>query len=339
MRQRATIGSSPRHLEPGQDPPPDPAQPARVRHGGGRRTLSNDQITSRYDAALTTNTHDAPHLGEHRGADDRADHPRAVHLRRVERDGAGQVLRGRRAPAAARCRSDRTPPGPCRSGTRCRPARPATGRRTVATHASARDSRPWSTDTVTRSRRRSKASASSPPTSENSSSGPSWANSSTPTKRRRLGEVVGERAEDDVLHPAADVRQERADEHPPEHAVAQRGAGRAGADGAVAVLQRVDGVLDGLSAESGGRGSGAMLVRSIPSTAERGRARTLTRRGDRVRGAGAPVRRGRRTRRRRAWSPVTRWARSRAARCAAASYAPSTPTTAAACGWRDSCCD
>ena len=28
--------------------------------GAGRRTLSSDQITSRYESALTTNTHDAP---------------------------------------------------------------------------------------------------------------------------------------------------------------------------------------------------------------------------------------------------------------------------------------
>ena len=28
--------------------------------GGGSRTLSSDQITSRYDSALITNTHDAP---------------------------------------------------------------------------------------------------------------------------------------------------------------------------------------------------------------------------------------------------------------------------------------
>ena len=65
-------------------------------------------------------------------------------------------------------------------------------------------------------------------------------------ERRRLEQVVGEGAEDHVLHPAADVRQERADEHPPEHRVPQGGSGGAGSEGAVAVLQRVDGVFDGL---------------------------------------------------------------------------------------------
>src|SRR3546814_5567300 len=37
-----------------------------------------------------------------------------------------------------------------------------------------------------------------------------------------LGEVVGQGAEHDVLHPRADVRQERTDEHPPEGGVPQR---------------------------------------------------------------------------------------------------------------------
>ena len=146
---------------------------------------------------------------------------------------------------------------------------------------------------------------------------------------RRLGEVVGQRAEDDVLHPAADVRQERADEHPPEHPVAQGGPGRSGADRAVAVLQRVDGVLDRLVVRVGRARVGRHLVRSIPSTAERGRARTLTRRGDRVRGAGAPVRRGGGPTAGLRGHPRPAWARSRAARSAAASCAPSTPTTAA----------
>ena len=97
---------------------------------------------------------------------------------------------------------------------------PSTGSRRARRTPGRATGAPWSSDTVTSSRRRSKASASIPPTSEKSSSGPSWAKSSTPTNVGRLEQVVGERAEDHVLHPAADVRQERADEHPPEHACA-----------------------------------------------------------------------------------------------------------------------
>src|SRR3546814_7769491 len=63
-----------------------------------------------------------------------------------------------------------------------------------------------------------------------------------------LGEVVGQGAEHDVLHPRADVRQERTDEHPPEGGVPQRGASRAGLQDPVALLERVERVLgDGLA--------------------------------------------------------------------------------------------
>ena len=73
-----------------------------------------------------------------------------------------------------------------------------------------------------------------------------------PDERGRLGEVVGQRPEHHVLHPRADVGQERAGEHPAEHLVAQRGPCRARSERAVAVDERVLDLL-GRAAVVGGR--------------------------------------------------------------------------------------
>ena len=62
-----------------------------------------------------------------------------------------------------------------------------------------------------------------------------------PDERARVRRVVGVGAQDDVLHPGADVGGEGAEEHDPERAVPQGRGRRAGGDGAVPVD---DGVLN-----------------------------------------------------------------------------------------------
>ena len=126
-----------------------------------------------------------------------------------------------------------------------RPARPSTaGRRRSRRAASTTEKSACSTVRMISSFLRSKVSASMPPTIENRSSGPSWANMISADEDAGLSvRLVGERAEDDVLHPGADVRRERAEVDGAE--VRWENAARAvpGVNGAVALEQGVLGVL------------------------------------------------------------------------------------------------
>ena len=93
--------------------------------------------------------------------------------------------------------------------------------------------------------RRSRASATMPPTTDSSSSGPSWAKASSADERARPGQLVGVRAEHHGLHPRADVRGERAQPHEAELAVGQgRAGGPDAADVVVALGEGFLGVLD-----------------------------------------------------------------------------------------------
>ena len=149
--------------------------------GAGSRTLSSAQITRRYDSGVDDEHPRGADRREHRGADDRADHAGAVHLGGVQGDGAGQV-----APAdegGEQRAVGRTEDGLAHADQEHdrRPATPWTGCRRGPRRRAPSERNPWRSETVTRSRRRSKTSASRPPTSEKRSSGPSWANSRMPT--------------------------------------------------------------------------------------------------------------------------------------------------------------
>ena len=90
-----------------------------------------------------------------------------------------------------------------------------------------------SMDRMIRKRLRSTLSAMSPPTMGSTSVGPELGEDDDADERARVGEVVGVGAEDDVLHPGADVRGEGAQEDDAEGAVRQGrpGGAPAGRDG------------------------------------------------------------------------------------------------------------
>ena len=95
-----------------------------------------------------------------------------------------------------------------------------------ATNANPNDSAPWSTCMLTSSRRRSTRSARSPPIIDRKSNGPSCPKYNRPDVEPAVRERQPVRTEDDVLHPRADVRRERAAVDDAEVAVAQRRRGR-----------------------------------------------------------------------------------------------------------------
>ena len=98
-----------------------------------------------------------------------------------------------------------------------------------------------------RKRLRSTLSASRPPTMGSTSVGPELGEDDDADERGRVREVVGVGAEDDVLHPGADVRGEGTQEDDAEGAVRQGRPGGAapGRDGAVPVDDRVLDLLEG----------------------------------------------------------------------------------------------
>ena len=137
-----------------------------------------------------------------------------------------------------------------------------------------------------RKRLRSTLSASRPPTMGRTRVGPELGEDDDADERARVREVVGVGAEDDVLHPGADVRGEGAQEDDAERPVPERRPGRAaaGRDRTVAVDDRVLDLLDGDGAifvvlalgSAVGRGGHRPMVRervcSPPTSGTRGRA-------------------------------------------------------------------
>ena len=117
----------------------------------------------------------------------------------------------------------------------------------AATSATPSEKTSCSTDRMIRNRLRSTLSASRPPTIGRTRVGPELGEDDDADEGARVGEVVGVGAEDDVLHPGADVRGEGAEEDDAERAVAQGRPGRAaaGGDDGVPVDDRVLDLLEG----------------------------------------------------------------------------------------------
>ena len=113
-----------------------------------------------------------------------------------------------------------------------------------ATSASASDSTPCRICKLTSNRRRSTRSASRPPIIDKNNSGPSWPKNSRPTKNPLWVSLQRVLAEDDVLHPRADVGRERPDVHDAKIAVPERGRSRTPLVRDVAVDEGVFDVLE-----------------------------------------------------------------------------------------------
>ena len=131
-----------------------------------------------------------------------------------------------------------------------------------------------------RSSRRSNRSANIPPNSPREQQRAQLGEGQQPDERARAREVVGVGAQDERLHPGADVRRERPDPHPPEGHVRQRRQHRARPSGAEDRIALAEGLLGffeggfGFAVQGHRRRAGASVRSSHVCSRNRRRCRT-----------------------------------------------------------------
>ena len=180
-----------------------------------------------------------------RSADHRTDHPREVHLGRLERHCAREVLARdeRREDRAERGRAERVPDADREHAEEDQHLRRVMGQREAGEDDGEHELLQLHPDEQA-------------PAVDDVGEHP--AEGAEEEERTELGEhqqadvagIAGQLqrvgAEQHVLHPGADVRRERSAPHDAEVAVTQRGLGRPGGERPVAVDERVGGLLDDL---------------------------------------------------------------------------------------------
>ena len=199
----------------------------RLRHGG-QRHHHQGRHDEEVGGGVAGEDPGRADQGVQQAADDGADDPGGVHLGRVQRDGARQVLLAHQPGQDGRVgRPEHGAAGAHPEHHDARAGRARGGGRPPPGPPRARTPAARSTRTM-RKRLRSTLSARRPPTIGQDQGGAQLGEDDDADERGRVREVVGVRAEDDVLHPGADVRGEGAQEDDAEGPVRQRRPRRAG---------------------------------------------------------------------------------------------------------------